>query len=284
MKAALTAILIGMSLAVLDANADYSKLPSPSNCEEILWFGEIPAKNPFASIFTGKAAKAAQAKEEKNRIEASLGPIVRKINSLWRDMIHTQGLSRDDLVSRDFVAAAVGVENAIEFNLKGRFKPMALTVFSGKWFADRNLILEDEAGYVGYLSSEATMFVSLSDLRSNATADLNKLETWALVIAHEMGHHLQSLLLVGLIKDGAFSRHKEVDTLYEWQADCLAGVVLSHMKDAFTLIEVENMRKSILAGGTKLHGKGSTRLDWFDTGFRAGSPSACNTFAEVRLR
>jgi uncharacterized protein len=135
----------------------------------------------------------------------------------------------------------------------------------------------------------------------------------AYVIAHEVGHHVQNLL--GILPKAqqaqraadskAAANHIQVQV--ELQADCLAGVwanrenetLKSEGKPAFIEPgDVEAALRTAAAIGDDTlqrrargyvvpdsftHGSSEQRQRWFNTGFRSGSVSSCNTFAAAQL-
>jgi uncharacterized protein len=122
----------------------------------------------------------------------------------------------------------------------------------------------------------------------------------AYVIAHEVGHHVQSLLgITGRVgaanqSDPAATNATSVDV--ELQADCFAGV-WAHSTDQRNLLEdgdlAEALRAAAAVGDDFIsqaagqpiapeewtHGSSSQRQHWLTVGFEQGTPDACNTFA-----
>ena len=128
----------------------------------------------------------------------------------------------------------------------------------------------------------------------------------AYVIAHEVGHHVQNLLGIlprvqqaqrGLPK--AEANHLQVQV--ELQADCFAGVWAHGADERWKVIEPGDveaaLRTASAIGDDKLqkqargyvvpdsftHGTSAQRQRWFETGFREGTISACNTFRTANL-
>ena len=115
----------------------------------------------------------------------------------------------------------------------------------------------------------------------------------AYVIAHEIGHHIQSEL--GIEED---IRQKQQDdpshankysVQLELQADCFAGVWGRSTYDRGILdpgdIE-EGLKAAAAVGDDRLgarsreqwtHGSSALRVKWFKTGFDSGNPSDCDT-------
>jgi uncharacterized protein len=119
------------------------------------------------------------------------------------------------------------------------------------------------------------------------------------VIAHELGHHVQTLL--GIAHQKAVADHQDPaganarSVLFELQADCLAGVWLhsvyrrgdlssEDLRDALNAAAVvgDDFQRNA-AGQTRppedwTHGSSAQRQQWLTTGFREGTPGSCDTF------
>jgi predicted metalloprotease len=123
---------------------------------------------------------------------------------------------------------------------------------------------------------------------------------WAYVIAHEMGHHVQSETgtnaEVAALERSDPGSANELSVRTELQADCYAGVWAStvfaegdleagDLDEAFTASEaIGDDRLQSRAGGTVdpdsfTHGTSEQRRTWFENGYRSGDPAACDTFA-----
>jgi predicted metalloprotease len=122
----------------------------------------------------------------------------------------------------------------------------------------------------------------------------------AYVVAHEVGHHVQTLLGVSDRVHRARSRGSEVDAndlsvRMELQADCLAGV-WGHHADRRQLLDPddvdEGMRAAAAIGDDRLqrqgqgyvvpesftHGSSEQRTRWLKRGLETGDLNACDTF------
>ena len=122
----------------------------------------------------------------------------------------------------------------------------------------------------------------------------------AYVVAHEVGHHLQTLLgtskRMRRAQAKSPSRKNELSVLLELQADCYAGI-WAHDAAERNLLEVGDLREALTAamaiGDDTLqrqatgkvrpeswtHGSSAQRREWFQRGYDNGSVQQCNTFA-----
>lgn len=129
----------------------------------------------------------------------------------------------------------------------------------------------------------------------------------AYVIAHEVGHHVQTLLGVSAKVNAARQRGERVEgdggllVRQELQADCLAGVWAHHAQRRHDWLEAGDLEEALNAasaiGDDRLqkqargqvvpdaftHGTSQQRVRWFSTGFETGQPSRCDTFKATRL-
>jgi uncharacterized protein len=128
----------------------------------------------------------------------------------------------------------------------------------------------------------------------------------AYVIAHEVGHHVQSLLGISAKVQEARSRANEAQSnalsvRLELQADCFAGVWAHHANNARQLLEegdvAEAMNAAAKIGDDALqrgsgravvpesftHGTSAQRQRWFDKGLQGGSVKGCDTFSSRSL-
>src|SRR6516225_7832013 len=132
----------------------------------------------------------------------------------------------------------------------------------------------------------------------------------AYVIAHEVGHHVQTLLGVAnkvqILKQQALQRgdEREVNRLQvrmELQADCLAGVWASlndQVKARLEPGDIEDGLNAAAAIGDDMiqrktqgyvvpdaftHGSSAQRVRWFRRGLETGQVKACDTFSAQQL-
>lgn len=121
----------------------------------------------------------------------------------------------------------------------------------------------------------------------------------AYVIAHEVGHHVQTITgieaQVSQARQQDPGRANDLSVAMELQADCLAGVWAQSVYEqgdleAGDIEEALGAAKAvgddrIQAGSgmtinpeTWTHGSAEQRSRWFNTGYTTGDPAACDTF------
>jgi predicted metalloprotease len=128
----------------------------------------------------------------------------------------------------------------------------------------------------------------------------------AYVIAHEVGHHVQTLLGISEKVHSAKRKVSEVEgnklsVRQELQADCFAGIWAHHAERSRQLLESGDIEEGLAAasaiGDDRLqkqsqgyvspdsftHGSSTQRVKWFKVGFREGNIKSCDTFATQNL-
>lgn len=119
----------------------------------------------------------------------------------------------------------------------------------------------------------------------------------AYVVAHEVGHHVQNVTGVmedfrGYEEPGADSRAVRV----ELQADCYAGI-WAHDSRELGYVEpgdlpealaaaaaigddnIQRQTRGVVVPESFTHGTSEQRVAWFQRGYQAGDPTACDTFS-----
>lgn len=154
-----------------------------------------------------------------------------------------------------------------------------------------------------YCPGDQQLYIDLSffndlNVRHGAPGDFAQ----AYVVAHEIGHHVQTLLGISReVQEAGRGRSKaEVNALsvrQELQADCFAGVWghaanterqlldpgdLEEALRAATAIGDDRLQRE--AGGMVVpdsftHGSSAQRVAWFRRGFDSGDIEACDTFS-----
>jgi uncharacterized protein len=126
----------------------------------------------------------------------------------------------------------------------------------------------------------------------------------AYVVAHEVGHHVQTLLGISDEVRAAQARSSQTESnaiqvRMELQADCLAGIWAHHAQRQRQVLEPGDIEEALAAaaaiGDDRLqretqgrvqpesftHGTSAQRTQWFRNGFESGDPDRCDTFAGV---
>lgn len=123
----------------------------------------------------------------------------------------------------------------------------------------------------------------------------------AYVIAHEVGHHVQTLLgtssqVHAQRRTVSETEANNLSVRLELQADCYAGVWAHHAHRQRGLLEEGDLEEGLRAAnaigddtlqrnaGRRVspdsftHGSSEQRMRWFRVGYDAGRPEACDTF------
>lgn len=210
--------------------------------------------------------------------------------------------ANDDM--RDFVAVVLAETEDVwneTFRQNGRtYQEPNLVLFSGA--------VESACGMAGsatgpfYCPADQKVYLDLAffdelHARFGASGDFAQ----AYVIAHEIGHHVQTLL--GIIQKvnrlqsqaNTVERNK-LNVMLELQADCLAGVWAHQAQKKRNILEAgdieEGMNAASAVGDDRIqkrtqgyvvpdgftHGSSAQRVSWFKRGFETGDIQACDTF------
>ena len=148
---------------------------------------------------------------------------------------------------------------------------------------------------------DLTFFDELSQ-RFGAPGDFAQ----AYVIAHEVGHHVQTVLgieeQVRQVRQGmSETESNALSVRVELQADCFSGVWANHAHQERGLIEAGDIEEALGAASAVgddtlqkrssgrvvpdsfTHGSAEQRVRWFETGYRSGNITACDTFSAKNL-
>lgn len=157
-----------------------------------------------------------------------------------------------------------------------------------------------------YCPPDRQVFIDLSffedlDQRFGAPGDFAQ----AYVVAHEVGHHMQTLLGISqrLRQQKRGMPELEANRLsvmQELQADCFAGV-WANAAQSRNLLEPGDLEEGLRAaasigddtlqrrGGGRVqpeswtHGSSEQRVRWFRAGFQSGAMEQCNTYQATQL-
>ena len=192
------------------------------------------------------------------------------------------------------------------FNQMGKnYREPHLVLFSGA--------VESACGYAQaamgpfYCPADQKVYIDLSfyqDLKSRHGAPGDFAQAY--VIAHEIGHHVQTLLGISEKVHSARRRVSQVEgnklsVMQELQADCFAGVWAHHADRARQILEEGDIEEALNAasaiGDDRLqqksrgyvtpdsftHGSSRQRVRWFKQGLKTGDVRDCNTFRADNL-
>jgi uncharacterized protein len=120
----------------------------------------------------------------------------------------------------------------------------------------------------------------------------------AYVVAHEFGHHVQTVLGISeqVQRDAERdpSQRNELSVRQELQADCMAGAWAHSAQSDLEPGDIDEALSAASAVGDDriqesttgridpeswTHGSAEQRVEWFTTGFRSGNVADCDTFA-----
>ena len=218
-----------------------------------------------------------------------------------------QPAAHDD--QRDFVAVVLGETEDVwhdAFQKMGQtYQPPKLVLFSGA--------VESACGMAGsamgpfYCPSDQKVYLDLSffeDLRSRfgVSGDFAR----AYVIAHEVGHHVQTLVGISqkvreLQSQAGSVEKNKFSVMMELQADCFSGVWAHqadknrHILEAGDIEEglnaasaigddrIQRRSKGRVVPDAFTHGSSDQRVSWFKRGLEHGTIEACNTFKADQL-
>lgn len=158
-----------------------------------------------------------------------------------------------------------------------------------------------------YCPRDQKVYVDLSfysDLRNRFGAPGDFAQAY--VLAHEVGHHVQTLLgisekVMSLRNRVSQTEGNRLSVMQELQADCFAGIWAHHAHKARQILEEGDIEEALGAasaiGDDRLqrqgrgyvtpdsftHGSSQQRVRWFRAGLESGDINQCNTFSSDRL-
>ena len=216
-----------------------------------------------------------------------------------------QELSQEQQEMAEFVSVVLAdtedTWHAIFAKLGKQYREPTLILFSGRV----NSACGMASAAVGpfYCPGDEQLYIDLSffhdlKVRHGAPGDFAQ----AYVIAHEVGHHVQTLLGISrqVHASGQGKSAAQVNALsvkQELQADCFAGLWGHAANIDRNLLEAGDLEEALTAataiGDDRLqrdagrsvvpdsftHGTSAQRVKWFKVGFESGDIALCDTFA-----
>ena len=206
----------------------------------------------------------------------------------------------------DFVRAIVGETEDVwneTFGLQGaRYQPPRLVLFSGMVRSGCGGASAATGPF--YCPADHQVYLDLSffeDMRARFGGGGDFAEAY--VIAHEVGHHVQTLLGTTDRVDEARRQSEDVRggegllVRQELQADCYAGIWAHHAERRHAWLESGDVEEALAtasaigddrlqreSGGAVVpdaftHGSSEQRVAWFRRGLERGALDACDTFS-----
>ena len=185
------------------------------------------------------------------------------------------------------------------FTPAGRtYRDTKLVLFTGRWNSGCGPASSATGPF--YCPADGLVYLDLGFFRElsrrfGAPGDFAQ----AYVIAHEVGHHIQTLLgtnaAVQRESRANQSERNELSVRLELQADCYAGVWGASVY-ARGILDPGDVQEGLTAAAavgddriqeqtqgridpeTFTHGTSEQRVRWFQTGFDSGDPNDCDTF------
>jgi len=188
----------------------------------------------------------------------------------------------------------------------------------GRTYQEPTLVLFSDAvqsacGYASaavgpfYCPRDQKVYIDLSfyhDLRSRFGAPGDFAQAY--VLAHEVGHHVQTMLgisekVVSLRSRMSEAEGNRLSVMQELQADCFAGIWAHHADKARQILEegdieealgaasaigddrLQRQSRGYVAPDSFTHGSSAQRVRWFRRGLVSGDVNQCNTFSSDRL-
>jgi predicted metalloprotease len=128
----------------------------------------------------------------------------------------------------------------------------------------------------------------------------------AYVIAHEVGHHVQTVLGISdevrrRQAQSSRTQANQFQVRMELQADCLAGIWANHAHRTRQILEAGDIEEALNAASrigddtiqrqtqghvvpdSFTHGTSAQRMRWFQRGLQSGDPDRCDTFSAQAL-
>jgi predicted metalloprotease len=216
----------------------------------------------------------------------------------------SRGAGQDD-PGRRFVARVLASTEDVWSGLfagQGRpYRPPRLVLFSGATQSGCGFAQSAVGPF--YCPADQRVYIDLDffqelETRFQAPGDFAR----AYVIAHEVGHHVQTLLGISerVTQQRQRASQREGNALsvrLELQADCFAGVWAYHADQERRILEPGDLEEGLQAasavGDDRLqrqaqghvvpdsftHGSSAQRVDWFRRGFDSGDVGRCDTFS-----
>ena len=181
-----------------------------------------------------------------------------------------------------------------------QYKPPVLKLFSGEVVTACGRANSGAGPF--YCPGDQKVYIDLTfwnelETQFKAAGDFAQ----AYVIAHEVGHHIQTITGISKQVREAQARANKVQqnqlqVMMELQADCYAGIWAHHAERSRQILEQGDIEEALAAASAVgddtiqkrmqgyvqpesfTHGTAQQRMQWFKRGLETGSMQSCDTF------
>jgi predicted metalloprotease len=181
-----------------------------------------------------------------------------------------------------------------------QYKPPVLKLFSGEVVTACGRANSGAGPF--YCPGDQKVYIDLTfwnelETQFKAAGDFAQ----AYVIAHEVGHHIQTITGISKQVREAQARankaqQNQLQVLMELQADCYAGIWAHHAERSRQILEQGDIEEALAAASAVgddtiqkrmqgyvqpesfTHGTAQQRMQWFKRGLETGSMQSCDTF------
>jgi len=215
----------------------------------------------------------------------------------------TAGVPQDE--QGQFISAVLGeTEDTWSeiFRANGaQYEPPTLALFSGQIRSACGFATAASGPF--YCPSDHKVYIDLAfydELKSQFQAPGDFAQAY--VLAHEVGHHVQTLLgteekVRNAQQRGSERENNQLQVRMELQADCYAGVWANHADRTRHILEQGDVEEALQAASSVgddaiqkrtqghvvpdsfTHGTATQRASWFERGLQGGTIQSCDTFS-----
>jgi len=236
-------------------------------------------------------------------------PFLSGSSNLSSSQTQSQPISAAQQELADFVSVVLGdtedTWNPIFEQMGKRYQEPSLVLFSGSVKSACGMASAAVGPF--YCPGDKKVYIDLSfydDLRKRHGAPGDFAQAY--VIAHEVGHHVQTLLGISNQVRQAQSKasraqSNQLSVRQELQADCFSGIWAHHANRVRNVIEPGDIEEALTAASaigddtlqkqsqgyvrpeSFTHGSAEQRVRWFKQGLETGNVKSCDTFSTASL-
>lgn len=236
-------------------------------------------------------------------------PFLSGTSNLSNSQAQTQSISPKQQELADFISVVLGdtedTWNPLFQQMGKRYQEPTLVLFSASVRSACGMASSAVGPF--YCPADQKLYIDLSfydelKKRHGAPGDFAQ----AYVVAHEVGHHVQTLLGISQQVRQAQSKTSkaqanQLSVRQELQADCFSGIWAYHANRARKVIEPGDIEEALTAASaigddtlqkqaqgyvrpeSFTHGSAAQRVRWFKQGLKTGDVKSCDTFSASRL-